>query len=112
MGLLNFFLGPSQKIPIYINCPACIDDGYYTPKSYWVHAACNQGRLYLTPEADVYCSGCSHKNHITNWAFSCNSGRHDFRVPSTAGFAAAISTSSQMVNSAGQRWLIHALQKI
>lgn len=100
------------RIAIYICCPACIDDGYYTQKTYWQHTHCGTGALYLTEIANISCSGCSHESHISNWSFKCPDGRHNFRVPSTAAFTQALSVSSQMTNEGGQRWLISVLEKM
>ncbi len=100
------------RIAIYISCPACADEGHYTAKSYWQHSHCGRGNIYLNELANIYCSGCGHESHISNWSFKCPDGRHDFKVPSTAGFAQVLSTSSQMVNESGQKWLISVLEKM
>lgn len=99
-----------DKVAVYISCPACADDGYYTYKTYWQHAYCGVGTIYLTSRANIYCSGCGHESHISNWGFKCPEGRHDFRVPSTNGFIQVLTVSSQIVNEAGQKWLISVLQ--
>ena len=101
-----------ERVVIYISCPACADDGYYTQKTYWQHSYCGRGNIYLDEYANIYCSGCGHENHITKWSFKCPDGRHDFRVPTTSGFAAVLTVSSQMVTKAGQKWLISALERL
>ena len=100
------------KIALYISCPACADDGYNTNKCYWQHSQCAVGNLYLTDQATIYCSGCTHESHVSRWSFKCPDGRHDFRVPTTEGFSQVLSTSSQMTTLAGQRWLISVLERI
>ena len=100
------------RIAIYISCPACIDDGYYTQKTYWQHVQCGTGTIYLNEYANIYCGGCGHESHVTKWSFKCPDGRHNFRVPSIAGFSQALSVSSQMTNEGGQRWLISVLERI
>ncbi len=101
-----------DKFAIYISCPACADEGYYTQKSYWQHSYCGVGQLYLTELANIYCSGCGHESHISNWAFKCPEGRHDFRVPTINGFSAVLSVSSQVTTQMGQKWLISVLERM
>jgi hypothetical protein len=100
------------KILLYISCPACADEGYNSLKTYWKHTKCGVGCLYLNEYANIHCSGCNHESHLSNWAFKCPEGRHDFRVPTTDGFARVLSTSSQMTSEAGQRWLISVLERL
>lgn len=100
------------KVLVYISCPACVDDGYNTPQTYWKHGTCGSGGIYLTELANIHCSGCGKESHVSNWSFKCPDGRHDFKVPSTAGFTTALSTSSQMTNEAGRKWLISVLERL
>lgn len=97
---------------MYLSCPACFDDGYVSPKSYWTHTACGQGKLHLTENAHIFCDYCWHQSHVSNWSFKCNNNRHDFRIPSTSAFIEAVTSAGQFGNRNGTQWLVRFLQQL
>jgi hypothetical protein len=100
-----------MSVKVFMSCPACHDEGYNSQRSQWYHSNCD-GSLYLTDNAELECYKCWHKSHISKWEFKCNNGRHDYRVASSSALAQALSTSSQMVNAGGLRWLRKALESL
>ncbi len=100
-----------MRIDIYMSCPVCLSEGYNTPKSYWVKTSCGS-RITLDDKGIVRCKKGCHSSHILTNKFKCNNGRHDFKVASTAGLAAAISTSSHFVNGGGISWLQSVLRSL
>lgn len=100
-----------QKIDIYISCPVCQDEGYNSQRSYWYHSTCG-GKLQLDEFAALSCNSCNHSNHISLWNFKCNNGRHDFMPASKEAFAFALSTSAQLVNGTGAKWLSEVLKHL
>lgn len=99
-----------------MSCPVCLQEGRNSPREYWRHGSkkhwesnvCN-GVLYLDENAYVHCKGCGASAPLQKMRLRCNNDRHDFNIPSINGFASAISTSAQMVDSAGLPWLQKAM---
>lgn len=94
-----------MKIDIYMACPVCLAEGYNTERDYWLHKWPCKGRLTLDENAIVQCRKCRRSEKLTKMQLRCNNGRHDFKVPSSEGLAAAISCSSQIVNQVTMSWL-------
>ncbi|MBQ7280405.1 MAG: hypothetical protein IJR13_06780 [Bacteroidales bacterium] len=99
-----------MRINIYMACPGCRKSYGHAASEYWTHGDGCGGVLQLDEYANVWCARCGEHAHLTEMTLSCNSGRHRFYVPSTTGFAEAITTSAQMVNSSGIRWLQNVLR--
>lgn len=101
-----------MRIEIYMSCPVCLQEGRNSPKEYWRDEPPCNGKLYIDEYAIVHCAGCGASAHLSQMGLRCNNNRHDFSIPSTEGFAAAISTSAQFVNGTGLRWLQSAIKYI
>lgn len=101
-----------MKFDIYMACPVCLMEGYNTERVYWRHNWPCEGQLTLDENANVQCRKCRKSEHLTKMKLKCGNERHNFIVPSAAGFASAISTSAQLVEMAGIAWLQSALNKL
>ncbi len=101
-----------MKFDIYMPCPVCLSEGYNTDRVYWRHTWPCKGQLTLDENAMVQCKKCRRSEHLSKMKLKCGNDRHKFVVPSTASFAAAISTSAQFVETAGLLWLQRTIESI
>lgn len=99
-------------IEMYMACPVCASEGWWSGQEYWLHMGSCQGRLAIDEFAYIHCKKCEKKAKVTEMRFRCNNNRHSFAVPSTKGFAAAIANAGQMTNVAGISWLQSMLKHI
>lgn len=86
-------------------CPQCIKEGYHVFVENWKHGGTCGGSLYLDEHAVVHCDRCYRSAHLSQMRLSCNNGRHNFAVISTAGFAQAIMTSGSIADAKALAWL-------
>lgn len=93
-----------KRVDIFMSCPGCSAHGH-SAKEYWTHAGSCGGVLQLDEYANVICKRCGSNAHITKMRLCCNSGRHNFYVPSKELYALSISTASNFVNGGGIQWL-------
>ncbi len=101
-----------MKIDIIMACPVCLEEGYNSPRDYWLHDGPCQGVLTLDENAIVQCRKCRKKEKLTRMKLRCNNNRHDFSIPSTVGLAQAMSTSAQMANERTLAWLQNVIKQI
>ena len=92
-------------IDMYMSCPVCTAQGYWAGQEYWLHTGPCKGKLAIDEYAYIHCKKCRKKAKVTEMKFRCNNDRHSFGVPTTNGFAAAITNAGQMTDAAGIAWL-------
>lgn len=101
-----------MRIELYMSCPKCLSEGYNTSRQYWRHSWPCGGVLTLDEKATVRCKKCFRAGKLLEMQLKCEEGRHTFKVATTEGYAAALSTSSHFVNEAGLSWLQSVLINI
>lgn len=101
-----------MNIEIYMSCPACLADGFNTSRQYWRHGWPCGGILTLNDKGKVKCKKCKRSGNLLDMRLKCEENRHAYKIATTEGYAAAISTSAHFANGAGIAWLQSVIQNI
>lgn len=97
---------------LVIRCPACIAEGDFSGyPSQWYHTGCG-GKLRIGDNARLRCYECGHEEHIMHWRWSCQSHEGNYKYTTSNAFTTAISIATQMVDTAGKRWLLTILDNL
>lgn len=101
-----------MKIELYMSCPNCLSEGHNTSRQYWRHSFPCGGVLTLDEYAKVTCKKCHRGGRLLDMKLKCEENKHTYKITTMEGYAAAISTSSHLVNEGGIAWLQNVLINI
>ena len=101
-----------MKFDIFMSCPKCFSSGINTTRQYWRHGYPCGGVLTLDQNAIVACKKCYSNGRLIDMTLICDDANHNYQIASIEGYAGAISTSAQFVQTAGITWLQNVLNNL
>lgn len=75
-NLKHFNLDGIEYFQLYIPCPVCLEKGWPTQPTYWLHGAIINGtecggEMYVGENAFYYCKKCGRTEPVLNYGYSC-----------------------------------------